>query len=87
MSTFITALKTMLALIPSILDIIKAIEVPGNGAAKLAAVTQIVLAAFEALPEEILKLIGGDKISAFISKIVSILVTFLNAIGVFKHEG
>lgn len=87
MSNFILALRTALAIIPEIINIIKALEVPGFGAEKLAAVVKIVLAAVDALPEELQKIIDASKFGAFIEKVVSIIVSLLNAVGIFKKSG
>lgn len=86
MSNFILALRTALAIIPEIINIIKALEVPGFGAEKLQAVIAIVLEAVGAMPEELKALLDASKFGSFVSKIVSIVVTFLNAVGVFKKS-
>jgi hypothetical protein len=86
MKTVLLVLQTALGIIPNVIDIIKAVEIPGNGAAKLATVTSIVIAAFEELAPEIKAMIGADKLASFAGKIVNIIVGFLNAVGILKKS-
>ena len=84
MNNILLALRTALAIIPEVIAAIKAIEVPGNGAAKAAVVVQIIIEAFNLLPEEVLAAINLSKVAGFAQKVISIVVGFLNAVGVFK---
>jgi len=84
MSNIIQALRVALSVIPEVINIIKAVELPGSGADKAAAVLQIVTAAFQTLPADVASAIGLDKVQAFASKVIDIVVGFLNKVGVFK---
>ena len=76
----------MLGLIPIVLEIMKTVEVPGNGPAKLAAVIEFVIAGFDALPEDVKKLIPITTIKAFLAKAINVAVAFYNLVGVFKKS-
>ena len=65
---------------------VKAVEVPGNGPAKLATVMEFVMAGFEALPDDVKKLIPIDTIKVFLAKAVNAAVAFYNLVGVFKKS-
>jgi len=73
-----------LNLIPAIKELITAIEVPGYGPDKLKAVVELTKAAFEIIPDDLKASIGLDKVETFVTKVVTILVQYLNAVGVFK---
>jgi len=77
-------LSIALGIIPQIIQIIKTVEMPGNGAEKAATVLGIVKAAFELLPDEVRKLIGGDKVANFVNSVIDLTVKLLNVSGVFK---
>ena len=80
----ITILKIALSLVPQALDIVKAVETPGNGAAKAQTVGALIAAAFDLLPPDVGKLIGADKLKTFTQSIIGTLVGFLNLVGAFK---
>lgn len=84
MKNALLVLQLALGLVPSVLAVIQAVEVPGSGAAKLETVSGIILAAFELLPEDIRRQIGADKILPFAKQVISLLVTLLNVTGQFK---
>lgn len=73
-----------LGIVPQIIELVKAVELPGNGAAKLATVIDIIKAAFEIIPDEVKAIVGLPKIEAFVARIVPILVSLMNLAGVFK---
>jgi hypothetical protein len=73
-------------LIPKIIEMVKAVELPGNGADKLAIIVNFVHTAFEELAPELLSVISGDKIKAFTVRVVGIIVGFLNKVGVFAKR-
>jgi hypothetical protein len=81
------AIMTMaLGIVPQVLEIIKAAEVPGHGTDKFKLVTGIVSAALGLLPESAKNAIGENKIMAFMEKVVNMLVSFLNITGQFKKS-
>ena len=84
MKQTLQAIQLAMALVPAILDAIRAIEIPGNGADKASAVVQIVLAALDSLAPDLAAAVGLDKVTAFIHKAIDILVAFLNKVGIFK---
>jgi hypothetical protein len=86
MGNFILALRTLLQLVPTILELIKAVEVPGFGVEKLETVIGLVLAAFDVLPDEVRKLIPVDTVKLFITKAVAVIIAFYNAVGIFKRS-
>jgi hypothetical protein len=77
MNTFST-LRTILALIPALIEAIKAIEeaIPGSGKGeqKLAAIRGIIEASYE----------HASSIMPVVEKVIKVLVDTLNATGVFK---
>lgn len=77
-------LQLALGLVPQIIELVKAVELPGNGPQKLATVIEIVKAAWELIPEEIAQVIGLAKVEAFVAKVVPIIVMLFNAAGIFK---
>jgi hypothetical protein len=77
-------LQLAIGIVPQIIELVKAVELPGNGAAKFAAVIEIVKAAWELIPDEVAAVIGLQKVEAFVAKVVPIIVTLLNAAGIFK---
>jgi hypothetical protein len=80
----LVVLQLALQLLPTIMNIVRAIEVPGFGAEKLALITKTVTEAFNLLPPDVKKQIGGDKIDSFVKNLVSYIVTFFNAVGIFS---
>lgn len=80
-------LTIALSIVPMIIEMVKAVELPGNGPAKLATIIEIVKAAWGLIPEEAAKAIGLDKIEVFVTKVVNVVVLLLNAAGVFKSGG
>ena len=82
----VAILKIALGIVPQVIEIIKAIELPGFGAEKAKAVCDAVVAAFDLLPDEIKKIIGSEKVHAFASAIITIIVTYLNLTGFFKRS-
>lgn len=67
-----------------VIDFVKAVEIPGNGAEKLATVIELVKAAWEeVVPAEIKKVLGLEQIEKFVKVVVEIVVKFLNLTKVF----
>lgn len=83
MSKYLNVVTLLLSLVPQIIAMVKAIELPGNGADKAAAVISIVKETLTVLPEDLRKLIGADKVEGWLSTIISIVVNFLNKTGYF----
>lgn len=77
-------LQLAIGLVPQIIELVKAVELPGNGAQKLATVIEIVKAAWQLIPDELGHAVGLDKVEAFVAKIVPVIVQLLNAAGVFR---
>ena len=86
MKELMLVISTALSLIPQILALVKAIECPGSGPDKLALVLNFVHVAFDELAPELKKLIGGEKIISFTTKVVALIVAFLNKVGVFSKS-
>lgn len=84
MVSYVRIVTLLLSLVPQILSIIQAVEKPGNGADKAATVTQLVIAGFDVVPDDLKKEIGLDKVQGFVQKVIDIAVGFLNKIGAFK---
>jgi len=85
MKQILMIMQLALGIVPQILATIQAIEVPGNGAAKMEVVTQLVQASFDTLPAPLKAQIEGSTIVAFAQKVTNILVKFLNLTGVFTR--
>ena len=83
MGSWLRAIQVIAALVPQIIDIIRAIEIPGNGADKLALVKDIIRAIIETLPEDIAGALKG-KLDWLLDRIVGAVVGFLNKVGIFK---
>lgn len=73
-----------LALIPAIKELIAAIEVPGHGPEKLKTVVELVKECYAIIPDELKLAIGLDKVETFVTKVVTILVSYMNAVGLFR---
>lgn len=86
MANLLKILQLALSLVPLVINLVKAIEMPGSGPDKAAAIVNIVRAALEIVPEELKGLIGLEKIEAFVQKVINIVVAFLNKTGVFEHS-
>jgi len=86
MGSIINTIRLLLGIIPALIELIKAIELPGNGADKAAAIIAIIKAAFEVIPGELKEIIGLDHVEAFVRKVIDIVVGFLNKVGVFKNS-
>lgn len=70
-----------------VIDFVKAVEIPGNGAEKLAVVIELVKAAWEeVVPAEIKKVLGLEQIEKFVKVVVEIVVKFLNLTKVFTKS-
>jgi hypothetical protein len=80
----LVVIQIALGLLPTIMNIVKQIEVPGFGAEKLGLITKTVAEAFNLLPADVRKQIGGDKLEVFVKKVVEYIVTFFNVTGVFS---
>ncbi len=84
MGSIITIVTTLLGVIPQIIDIVKAIEVPGNGADKAATVTGLVFNGLHRLPHpDVVSKLGDNKVTEFIVKAINTVVGFLNKVGFF----
>ena len=84
MANFLKIIQLALGIVPMIIDMVKAIELPGNGLAKKDAVLQIVVAAITTFSPELG--VKVDTIGKFVSQVIDIVVTLLNAAGVFKPK-
>jgi hypothetical protein len=84
MNAILLALRTALGIIPQVIEVIKAVELPGNGADKAKVVLGIVEAAFDLLPGDVLGVIDRNKIGAFVHRTLDLVVGLLNTAGVFK---
>jgi hypothetical protein len=84
MGNFLKIIQLALGIVPMVIELVKAIELPGNGLAKKDAVLQIVTAAITTFsPEMGVKV---ETIGRFVSQTIDIVVTLLNAAGVFKPK-
>lgn len=79
-------IQMALSIVPQIIALVKAVELPGNGPAKLAAVIEIVKAAYAMIPPELAQAIGIEKVEAFVTKVVSVVVALLNKAKVFESS-
>lgn len=84
LKTSFIVVQLALSLIPDIIALVKAIETTGNGPLKLKAVIDFIKAAFDLTPDDVQKAIGMDRVEAFATKVIGIIVAYLNAIGLFK---
>ena len=82
---YIIIIRTVLALLPTIIDAIKALEgafpVAGQGAAKLQALRNIIASAYEIAADATLSF---DKLWPAIQSAISAVVSLANATGLFK---
>ncbi len=76
----IEILRIIIALIPFIRQLIEAVEIPGNGTAKKAAVLEAVGGIIDNLPWEIADDVK-ESVLAIISGIVDLIVGILNLLG------
>jgi hypothetical protein len=81
MSTFLAYLKLVPALLEAVIAIERAVPIPGQGKAKL----ELILAIAQQLAAEI-KEIPLQALLATTGNIVTTLVSFLNAVGVFTTK-
>ena len=86
MKSIIQAVQLALALIPQIIELIKSIELPGNGAAKAKVIIELVKAALELVPDDLVKLLGAEKVVAFVQRVIDIIIAFLNSVGLFRKS-
>lgn len=84
MQNFLKIIQLALGIVPFIIETVKAIEIPGNGLAKKDAVLQIVTAAITTFSPELG--VKVETIGKFVSQVIDIVVTLLNAAGVFKPK-
>jgi len=82
MGNFLKIIQVALGIVPMIIELIKAIEIPGNGLAKKDAVLAIVAAAISTFAPELG--VKVDTIGRFVSQVIDIVVGLLNMAGVFK---
>ena len=80
----LSILQIALGIVPAVIDMVRAIEVPGNGQAKLKVIQDFIAAAFDMLPEDVKVLIGGEKLKSFATTVIGLVVSFLNLVGGFK---
>jgi hypothetical protein len=73
-----------MGIIPQIIELVKAVEVGGHGPEKADAVGKLIKAALELMPETLRTSLGIDRIEAFATRVITIVVSFLNAVGVFQ---
>ena len=82
---YIIIIRTVLALLPTIIDAIKALEgafpVPGQGAAKLQALRNIIASAYEIAADAT---VSFEKLWPAIQSTISSVVSVANATGLFK---
>ena len=86
MLTIINAVRLALGIVPELIALIKAVELSGNGAAKATAVAELVKAALNLVPEELVKIVHIDKIDGFVRRAIDVVVGLLNAAGAFKKS-
>ncbi len=84
MQNILNVFRLAMALVPLIVETVKAVEIPGNGADKSAAVLQIVLAGLDGIAPDLAQLFGIDKLTSFINKVINIVVALLNKAGIFN---
>ena len=85
----IAVLRIGLGIVPQVIDVVKAFEQgsdPKTGDQKKAAVVGLVQASFDLLPDDVRKEIEDNKILSFAGKVIDVVVTGLNAIGIFKKS-
>ena len=82
MGSALKIIQIALALVPYIIETVKAVEVSGNGPAKKDAVIAIVSAGIDSFAPELG--VSSDKVQGFISKVIDLVVGLLNKVGVFK---
>lgn len=76
----------ILSLVPRVLSLILAFEMPGEGEMKTQLVSDTVVAAIEALPDDTRAQIHADQVEPIIKTVTGLIVTYLNARGVFKKS-
>ncbi len=81
----LSILQIALGIVPAVIDMVAKIEVPGNGAAKLKVVQDFIVAAFQMLPDDIRAIIGGEKLLAFATTVITLVVNFMNLTGKFSR--
>lgn len=84
LKTALMVLQLAISLIPSIVELVKAVEIPGYGPDKFKLVVGAIRDAFDILPDDIKSQIGLNKVEDFAGKLVNRIVEFLNATGVFQ---
>jgi len=84
MANFLKVIQLALGLVPMIIDMVKAIELPGSGLAKKDAILKIVSTAITMFSPELG--VKVETIGAFVSQVIDVVVTLLNATGVFKKS-
>lgn len=77
-------LKAIAGLIPLVIEAVKAVEMPGNGAEKAAAVEAIASGILAEVAPDFIKKLGVSKIGSIIQKVIGIAVDFLNKVGFFS---
>lgn len=80
------AIKTGLSLLPLIVELIKAIELPGNGEEKKQTVISLALEAIKGLAPDLLKDLDLDKLRSYLSAAIDIIVALFNRTGIFKKS-
>lgn len=86
MSKLVTIWTALLSIVPTVFNIVKAVELPGNGLIKLEAVTACVVAGLDLLSDDLKKLIPVETLKAFVKKVVEAAVALYNVAGVFKKS-
>jgi hypothetical protein len=84
MGNVLKIIQLALALVPQIIETVKAIEIPGNGLAKKDAVLSIVISAIKMFAPDLGVKI--EQVSGFVSSVIDIVVGLLNASGVFSKK-
>jgi hypothetical protein len=79
-------MQLALGIVPQIVEVVKAIEVPGRGTEKLGVITALLQAAFDVLPDGLKAQIEANKIASFAVTVTRIVVDYLNATGVFARS-
>lgn len=89
MVNIIKWLTAVVALIRAIIELVQAFEVPGNGEAKRNAVLEVVGVVWDNIQDYLGEKIAWskDKVLAFASQVIDIVVKFYNLIGFFQHGG
>lgn len=86
MGNILNTVKLIMAIVPLLPDLIKAVEVAGNGLVKFQTIVGIVVSMLEVLPDSVKAVIHADVVKSVVGKAVDLIVALFNAAGEFKHS-